>query len=114
MDEDNLLRGASSWQYKPRRTEHRLGEEIMSYLQQHSRGFEQNAALLEIWPQVIPAYLRDYCRPGKRAGNTLYVEVTPGPYMHQLQTISGEVLNNIKQLAPRCGVQKIRLLPKTI
>ncbi len=114
MDEDKLLQGASSWQYKPRRTDWRLGEEVVSYLKQHSRGFEQNAALLDIWPQVVPAFLRDHCRPGKRVGNTLYVEVTPGPYMHQLQQCSGEVLEKIKHLSPRCGVQKIRLLPKTI
>lgn len=114
MDEDKLLRGASSWQYKPRRTDWRLGDQIASYLEQHSRSFEKNATLLDIWPQVVPAFLLDYCRPGKRVGNTLYVEVTPGPYMHQMQMISGEVLDNIKQLAPRCGVQKIRLLPKTI
>lgn len=112
MDEDKRLRGASSWQYKPERTDRRLGEEIVEYLEQHNRSFEKNAALLDLWPQAVPAFLQDCCRPGKRTGNTLFVEVTPGPYMHQVQMYSGEILENLKHLAPRCGIRKLRLVPK--
>ena len=114
VDEDQWLQGAGSWQYRPARTDRRLGEDIDCFFQQHSRILEKNAALLDLWPQVVPPLLAEYCRPGKRVGNTLYVEVTPGPYMHQMQMFAGQLLENIKQLSPRCGIQKIRVTPKTI
>jgi len=112
MDEEQRLRGAASWQYRPRATDCRLGEEIEAYLQQHSREFAKNASLLDVWTQAVPAFLQHACRPGKRVGNTLYVEVTPGPYMHEMQTLSDEILEHLRQLAPRCGVQKLKLVPR--
>ncbi len=113
IDEEQLLRGAGSWQYRPPRIDRRLGEEIDAYFQQHSRTMEKNAALLDLWPQVVPPLLAEHCRPGKRVGTTLFVEVTPGPYMHQMQMLSGQVLEAIRALSPRCGIQKIRVTPKT-
>jgi hypothetical protein len=112
VDEEKLLRGAGSWQYQPKPAERRLGEEIVSYLERHSRTFEKNASLLEIWEQALPPVLRGQCRPGKRTGNTLYVEVTPGVFMHEMQTRSGEVLEKLQQLSPRCGIRKIQIVPK--
>jgi hypothetical protein len=112
MDEDKRLRGAGNWQFKPKPAEWRLGDQIVSYLEQHSRDFAKNASLLDVWPQVVPEFLQAECRPGKRVGNTLYVEVTPGPFMHQMQTLSGDIVEKIKQLCPRCGIQKIRLVPR--
>ena len=111
MDDDEQLRGAASWQFKPKQTGVRLGDEITSYLKQHRRTFEKNASIVDIWPQVVPESLQDYCRPDKRVGNTLYVQVMPGVYMHQMQTMASEVLEKIKQLSPRCGIQKIQLIP---
>ena len=110
--EEQRLRGAASWQFRPKPADWRLGEEIVSYLEKHSRTFAKNASLLDIWPEAVPAFLLNECRPGKRVGNTLYVEVTPGPFMHQMQMRSGEILEKIQQLAPRCGIQKIRLVPR--
>jgi len=111
MDEDKQLKGATGWQYRPRRTDSRLGNEVLSYLKQHDREFTKNAAIMDAWNSVVPPSLQPYCRLDKRAGNTLYLQAMPGPYMHQLQMLSGELLERIRQLAPRCGVQKIRIIP---
>ena len=39
MDEEKRLKGASSWQYKPRHTESCLGDEVCSFLEQRNRAF---------------------------------------------------------------------------
>lgn len=109
--EDNQLKGALSWQYKPRKKESQLGDEIYSYLKQHDKSLTKNAAIVDLWNQIIPPGLQPHCRLDKRVGNTLYVQVQPGPYMHQLQVLSGELLDRIRQNAPRSGIQKIRILP---
>ena len=111
MDEEKQLKGASSWQYKPRNTESCLGNEVCSYLEQRSRAFTKNAAVVDAWEAVVPPTLQPYCQLEKRVGNTLYLQAEPGPYMHQAQMLSGELLERIKYFAPRCGIQKIRVVP---
>ena len=112
MDEDKRLKGALDWQYRPRRTDARLGDEVVSYLTQRDRAFTKNAAIVDIWKEVIPPTLQPFCRLDKRVGNALYLQAEPGPYMHQAQMLSGELLDRIRELAPRCGIQKIRIVPK--
>lgn len=111
MDENKWLKSASGWQYRPRRTDARLGDELVSYITQRSRTWTKNAALVDIWERVVPPTLQPFCRLDKRVGNTLYLQAEPGPYMHQAQMLSSELLNEIKQQAPRCGIQKIRVTP---
>ncbi|MHC4237408.1 MAG: DciA family protein, partial [Planctomycetota bacterium] len=63
----------------------------------------------DAWEAVVPPTLKRFCRLDKRAGNTLFVQAQPGPYMHQLQMLSGELLEQIQRAAPRCGIRKIRV-----
>jgi hypothetical protein len=111
MDEEKRLKGASSWQYKPRHAESCLGDEVCSFLEQRNRAFTKNAAIVDIWEAVIPPTLQPFCRLDKRVGNTLYLQAEPGPYMHQAQMLSGELLERIKCGVPRCGIKKIRVVP---
>jgi len=111
MDEEKQLKGASSWQYKPRHTESCLGDEVGSFLERRHRAFIKNAAIVDAWEAVVPLTLQPFCRLEKRVGNTLYLQAEPGPYMHQARMLSGELLERIKCLAPRSGIQKIRVVP---
>jgi len=111
MDEDKWLKSASRWQYKPKRTGSRLGDEVVSYLTQRTQTWTINAALVDIWKQVVPPTLQPFCRLDKRVGNTLYLQAEPGPYMYQAHMLSSALLNEIKQQSPRCGIQKIRVVP---
>ena len=111
MDEEKQLRAATSWQHRPRHTESCLGDEISSYLKRRSRTFEKNTAVVTVWELVIPATLQRFCRLDRRVGNALYIEAQPGPYLHQVQMLSTELLNRIQAQAPRCGIQKIRVVP---
>ena len=110
--EDDLLKGASSWQRRPGQTSRPLGDELFAYFQQRSRTFEKNSALIDAWQQVVDPSLLRVCRLDKCVGNTLYVQVTAGPYMHQAQMLTGEWVQQIRLLCPRCGITKIRLTPQ--
>ncbi|MHC5082514.1 MAG: DciA family protein [Planctomycetota bacterium] len=111
QNEDDYLRGACSWQWKIKRKDSRLGAEIFSYMKRRDRSFEKNAIIVDVWESVIPPSLQPYCRLDKRVGNALYVQAMPGPYMHQLQMLSDQLLDRIHDLAPRSGIQKIRISP---
>jgi hypothetical protein len=109
--EDLYLRGATGWQYRRKRTESGLGQEIFSYLQQHSKAFEKNAPLVDLWKTIVPAGLAPFCRLDKRVGNVLYVQAMPGPYMHQVKMHSAELLDSIRRAIPRSGICSIKVVP---
>ena len=111
MDKEKELRAATGWQHRPKQTESCLGDEISSYLDRRCRTFEKNTSVVAIWEQIIPPALKPYCKLDKRVGNALYIEAQPGPYLHQVQMLSTELLDRIQQQAPRCGIQKIRVVP---
>jgi hypothetical protein len=112
MDEDSELKGALGWQYRPKRTETRLGEEASSYLKQRNRTLMKNAIVVDLWDEIFPPSLKPFCSLETRVGNTLYIQAQPGPYMHQAQMLTDELLDRMNQLAPHCGIQKIRVVPK--
>ena len=110
-DEDDYLRSACRWQWRPKRKDSRLGDEIFSYMKRRDRSFEKNAAIVDIWESVVPETLKPYCRLDKRVGNALYVQAMAGPYMHQMQMMTDQLLDRIHDLAPRSGIKKIRISP---
>jgi hypothetical protein len=109
--EDMYLRGAMGWQYRQKRPDHGLGQEIVSYFQQHSRAFEKNAPLVDLWKTIVPPGLAPFCRLDKRVGNVLYIQAMPGAYMHQVKMLSGELLEGIKRAVPRSGICSIKVVP---
>ncbi|MHC4926502.1 MAG: DciA family protein [Planctomycetota bacterium] len=111
MKEDDLLKGASSWQWKVKPTSSRLGDELFSYFEQRSRTFEKNSAIIDAWQEIVPPAIQRVCMLDKCVGNTLYVQVMAGPYMHQVQMLTGEWIDRLRQRCPRCGITKIRLTP---
>ena len=111
MDEEKQLQAATSWQKRPKQTSVCLGDEISSYLQRRKRTFEKNTSVVEIWEQIVPGTLKPFCRLDRRVGNVLYIEAQPGPYLHQAQMLSTELLDRIQAQAPRSGIQKIRVVP---
>jgi len=111
QSEEDKLKGALGWQYRPRQTQSSLGDEIFSYLKQRDRAFTKNAMVVDIWNRLLPPAMQPFCKLDKRVGNTLYVQAQPGPYLHQLQMMTGELLDMIQQAAPRSGIQKIRVVP---
>ncbi|MCE5186443.1 MAG: DUF721 domain-containing protein [Planctomycetaceae bacterium] len=110
-NEDKYLRSATHWQQRPKNPDRKLGGEIFAYLQQRSDALEKNAALVEAWEAVVPAELSPYCRLDKRAGGVLYVQAMPGPYMYRVRVCSDELLERLKQAVPRCGINKIKVVP---
>ena len=111
QNEDDKLKGALGWQYRPRQRQSTLGDEIFSYLKKHDRTFTRNARIVDAWNDVMPPGLQPYCKLDKRVGNVLYVQVQPGPYQYQVRLLSGDLLERIRQAAPRCGIQDIRVVP---
>ena len=112
MEQEKLLRGATAWQLKNRYSPKRLGEEAQKYINAGKRTFEKNSSVIDAFQQSLPQQLSEHCKVVKISGGTVHVQVEPGPYMHEMQLLSDELLEHIKGRCPYSGIKKIRLLPK--
>ena len=109
-NEDKLLKSATQWQKRPPTTWKRAGDVAELFLRRSKRDLSKNAALVDAWNSVIPPGLKPFCRLHRRVGGQLTIQAMPGPYMHQLQMMQRELLN---ELNCRChtDIQKLRILP---
>lgn len=109
--QEKLLHSATQWQKKPYSRCRRLGEEAASFLQRNQKEYNKNADLVDVWETLIPQGLKPYCRLDRRTGNVLTIQAAPGPYMHQIQLMQNELLNELHRQCPRVGIQKLRIIP---
>jgi hypothetical protein len=108
-DEEKLLQSAVKWQYRARRTSERLGGKTEAYLKNNKPRFEKNTQIVDAWEGLLPEGLSEHCDISEVSGGTLKIEVDPGVYMHELKLISGELIEHLRQVCPRCGIRKIKL-----
>ena len=112
MDQEKLLRSATAWQRRKKQTTNRFGLEAQEYLKARKRTFEKNSDVVDAFQQVLPQQLNEHCQLVKISSGQVYIEVEPGPYMHEMQMLSSELLEHIKGRCPYSGVKKIILRPK--
>ncbi len=108
--EDNLLKSATRWQKRPPVTWRRAGETAEIFLRRNQRDLNRNAAIVDAWDSIIPPGLKPHCRLDRRVGGQLTVQATPGPYMHQLQMMQRELLDELNHRC-RTDIQKLRIVP---
>lgn len=112
MDQEKLLRSATGWQRRGKKEIPKIGASGRQYLQQKQRQFEKNAAIVDAWQGILPQPLYEHCSLAKISAGTIYLEVEPGPYMHQMQMMITEMLDYIQGQCPYSGIKKIILRPR--
>ena len=111
-DEDQFLRGATSWQYKRRDTVGRLGFDVDKYVNRRQPELNKNATIMEAWRQLLPAQLYEHCSVDRIVSGNLYIEVDTGAYMHELQMMSSELVEQLQRLCRYGGIKRIVLRPR--
>ena len=91
----------------------RLGVAVGSYLDRHDKRFRKNALVMEAWKRLLPKELYDHCTIAGISAKVLWVAVEPGPYMHEMQLLSQELLEHLRGQCRGCGITKIKFLPGT-
>ena len=91
----------------------RLGVAVGSYLDRRDKRFRKNAQVAEAWKRLLPKELCDHCTIAGISAKVLKVAVEPGPYMHEMQLLSQELLEHLRSQCRGCGITKIKFLPGT-
>ena len=111
-DEEKLLRSVGAWRKKPARRTESVGPIAKSYLGGKSREFKKNATVVDTWQDVLPEGFYEHCSLASISGGVMCLYVDPGPYMHELKLISGELLGHIQERCPQAGIRKISLVAR--
>ena len=111
-DEDEFLARALSWQKRPKSTTSRLGVSGNSYFNHNLRKLEKNAKIVDAWNELVPEGLKEHCRLKSIEAGVIELEVDPGPYMHEMKLMTGELLEHLKEKCGRTAVKKIKLLAR--
>jgi hypothetical protein len=112
MDQEKLLRSATGWQQRGRQTTSRAGVNANAYLQTRRRQLVKSAAVVDVWQDLLPPGFYEHCTLDKITGDTIYVQVDPGTYMHEMQLLSTELIEHIGNRCPNSGIKKIMLRPR--
>lgn len=89
----------------------RLGVAAGFYLDRRDKQFTKNASVAEAWKQLLPNELYNHCTIAGISAKVLKVAVEPGPYMHEMQLLSQELLEHLRSQCRGCRITKIKLLP---
>ena len=111
-DDEKLLRSVGTWRKKPASRSESVGSIANSYLGGKSREFKRNATVVDTWQDVLPGGFYEHCSLASISGGVMTLYVDPGPYMHELRLISGELLGHIQERCPQAGIRKISLIAR--
>lgn len=111
LEEEHLLQGATSWQGRLPEAAQSLSRSLQGYMENRKVFFRKACELVDAWQAVLPPPLTNICRLKEYKTGTLYVEVTPGPYLQQMHMIQHELLKELQRRCPRSGLRKITIVP---
>ncbi|MFA5554755.1 MAG: DUF721 domain-containing protein [Phycisphaerae bacterium] len=87
----------------------KLGSALADYLKYKIEPKrKQWMVLSEIWGDVIPEKLKEYCEMGDLEGGVLTVKVDSQAYANEIRLISRDLMNNIRNKTGILKITKIR------
>lgn len=107
MDDEGRLLLATTGRRSRSKNATRLGLSAWTYLDKQNARLKKNCLVVDVWRQVLPTMLYEHCRLAGISGGVLRVEAEPGPYMHEMRMVSGELLEHLQNRCRRAGVKKI-------
>ena len=110
--ENRLLRGALGWRKKKRETTSRFGDSAEKYLGNKLNRMKKNVAVVDALDELLDSQFGEHCKLKSISGGVVRIAVEPGPYMHEMQLASGEILQQIQNYCGSVGIEKIRLFPR--
>ena len=109
MKRERDLQSATAWQKRRRVTTERLSAGLGVYLDGRLSEFSKNAAVVDVWREILPAKFYEHCHLAGISKGVLRLEVDPGPYMHELELMKVELLAHLQRQCPRTGLKNIVL-----
>ncbi len=112
VDEDALLKGAVSWQWRKRDTTSSIADSGHSYLGANLRRLKDSAKIVDAWQELLPDEMMEHCSISKIKNGVIEVEVDSGAFMHEMRLMSSELVEHLRDICGRGKIKKIKLVAK--
>ncbi|MGA2915365.1 MAG: DciA family protein [Sedimentisphaerales bacterium] len=87
-----------------------LADELALFLKKVARPAVRNVSIPDAFEQIAGEYLAQNCRIESITAGILKVKTKPGPFMFELQTKAGQIVEQLKRQCPSANIRQIRLI----
>ena len=106
----NKANRAIKFRRRPVKTSSNIAPELKRFLKKVARPAVRNISVPEAFEQIAGQYLAQNCRIESIMAGVLKVKTKPGPYMFELRTRAGQIVEQLKQQCPSSNIREIRLV----
>jgi len=111
-DEERLLRQAVRYRPVAKDTTQALGANVQTYIKERLGPLRRTARVVDVWRQLLPNELAAHCEILAIRGGVVEVEADPGPYMHELRLLSGELVDQLQRYCAGAQIRRVSLRPR--
>lgn len=112
IDEDELLAGAVSWQWRRKETTSSIADSGHDYLGHNLRRLKESAKIVDAWQSLLSEDMIEHCDIKKIQNGIIEVEVDSGAYLHEMRLMSTELVEHLREICGRGKIKKIKLIAK--
>jgi len=87
-----------------------IASELKLFLRSAARPARRNVSIPEAFEQIAGDGLAQNCRIESLITGIMRVEVKSGPYMFELRTRAGQIIEELKQQCPSSNIREIKLV----
>jgi len=113
VDQDELLKGATSWQWRRKETTSSIADSGRKYLGFNLRRLEQSAKIVDAWQELLPEEMAAHCEIKTVKNGIIEVEVDSGAYMHEMRLMSNELVEHLREICGEGKIKKLKLVAKS-
>ncbi len=87
-----------------------IASELKLFLRKVARPARRNVSVTEVFEQVAGDGLVDNCRIESLTGGIMKVKVKSGPYMFELRSRAGQIIEELRQQCPSSNIREMKLI----
>jgi 3-methyladenine DNA glycosylase/8-oxoguanine DNA glycosylase len=87
-----------------------IAPELKKFLRSVARPAKRNISVPDAFEQIAGNVLAQNCRIESLAAGVMKVKVKSGPYMFELRTRAGQIVEQLKQQCPSSNIREIKLV----
>jgi hypothetical protein len=95
---------------KPVKSSSNINGELKLFLKKVARPAVRNVSIPDAFEQIVGQYVAQNCRIESIVAGILKVKTKPGPFMFELRTQAGQIVEQLKQQCPSANIREIRLV----
>ncbi len=106
----NKANRAVKFRRRPVKSSSNIAPELKLFLKKVARPAVRNVSVPDAFEQIAGQYLAANCRIESIAAGIMKIKTKPGPYMFELSTRAGQIVEQLKQQCPSSNIRQIRLV----